>query len=259
MDVNCSPEELYGHFLKVVMARGTCRNFSEKPIPDGYVEKILEAARWAPSGANAQPWSFIVIRSPEIRKKIFDAYCEIDMDLMWWMEQMRCPEYRHAGYAVEEDDPAKGLEVKKTRRLWSVAPVIIAVAGDGRKQWGSVKGGHTFGLDQSHLTDGLSNASMLIHLAAASLGLTSQWMTIHTQGPFKEILGVPEPLVLHTFIPIGYEAGEKQHGAGWRHNLDALVHEDRYDMSKHMTNRETLEYIAQLRRRSKSRYKPMIK
>ena len=254
-----SPEETYLDFLKVVMSRGTCRNFSPKPIPEGYVEKILEAARWAPSGANAQPWSFIVIRSPEIRKKVFDAYCEIDMDLMWWTEQMRCPEYRHPGYAVETDDPEKGLEIKRTRKLWSEAPVIICVAGDGRKQWASVQGGHTFGLDQTHLTDGLSNASLLIHLAAASLGLTSQWMTIHTQGPFKEILGVPDPLILHTFIPIGYEAGEKQHGAGWREKLDALVHEDVYDMSKHLSNRETLERLGQLRKWSKSRYKPMIK
>lgn len=259
MSDELSPEELYAQFMKVVMARGTCRNFSAKPIPDGYVEKILDAARWAPSGANSQPWSYIVIRSPEVRKKIFDAYCEIDMDLMWWMEQMRCPEYRHPGYAVETDDPVKGLEVKKTRKLWSEAPVIIAVAGDGRKQWGSVEGGHLFGLDQTHMTDGLANTSMLIHMAAAALGLTSQWMTIHTQGPFKEILGVPDPLMLHTFIPVGYEAGEKQHGAGWRHKLADLVHEDGYDMSKHMSNRETLEYIAALRRRSKSRYTPMVK
>ena len=259
MNTEKSPEETYQDFLKVVMSRGTCRNFSNKPIPEGYVEKILEAARWAPSGANSQPWSFIVIRSPEIRKKVFDTYCEIDMDLMWWMEQMRCREYRHAGYAVETDDPVEGLRVKKTRKLWSEAPVIIAVVGDGRKQWGTVQGGHTFGLDQSHLTDGLSNASMLIHLAAASLGLTSQWMSIHTQGPFKEILNVPEPLILHTFIPIGYEAGDKQHGAGWRENLDTMVHEDTYDMSKHLSNRESLDYVVRLRQRSKARYTPMIK
>lgn len=259
MKNNMNPELTYGTFLDVVKSRGTCRNFSDKPIPDGYVEKILEAARWAPSGANAQPWSYIVIRSPEIRKKIFDAYCEIDMDLMWWMEQMRCPEYRHAGYSVDAKDPEEGLLIKKTRRLWSEAPVIICVVGDGRRQWATVQGGHTFGLDQSHLTDGLANTSLLIHLAAASLGLTSQWMSIHTQAPFKEILNVPEPLILHTFIPIGYEAGEVQHGAGWRENLASLVHEDGFDMSKHKSNKDILEWLSKLRQNSKTRYKPMVK
>ncbi|MEM5780974.1 MAG: nitroreductase family protein, partial [Lawsonibacter sp.] len=90
----------YEDLLDIAKRRRTCRNFSAEPVSDELVEKILEVARWAPSGANSQPWSYIVIRSPEVRKKLFQAYCDIDMDLMWWLEQTRCPEYRHPGYAV---------------------------------------------------------------------------------------------------------------------------------------------------------------
>lgn len=252
------PENSYDVLLAVAKRRRSCRNFSSEPVSDELVEKILEVGRWAPSGANAQPWTFIVVRSPEVRKQLFDAYCSIDMDLMWWMEQMRSPEYRHPGYMVDCEDPAEGLRIKQTRRLWSEAPVIIAVVGDGRKQWGSVQGGHTMGLDQTHLTDGLSNASTLIHLAAASLGLTSQWMTIHTQGPFKEILGIPDPLMIHTLIPIGYPAQKLPEG-GWRETLDQIVHYEHYDMSKHLDNRQVLERLANLRRYTKGLYKPMVK
>ena len=224
------------------------------------MEKILEVARWAPSGANSQPWSFIVVRSPEVRRRLFEAYCAVDMDLMWWMEQMRCPEYRHPGYSVACESPEEGLEIKQTRRLWRDAPVIIAVVGDGRKQWGTVLGGHTMGLDQTHLTDSLSNASMLIHLAAASLGLTSQWMSIHTQDPFKEILKIPAPLILHTLIPIGYPARETAlPKGGWREPLEAMVHQDQYDLSKHLDNRQILEHLGNLRRFTKGLYKPMVK
>lgn len=251
-------ESSYENLLEVAKRRRTCRNFSAEPIPDEAVVKILEIARWAPSGANSQPWSFIVIRSPEVRKQLFDAYCAVDMDLMWWMEQMRCPEYRHPGYSVDCADPEEGLKVKQSRRLWSEAPVIIAVVGDGRKQWGTVLGGHTMGLDQTHLTDSLSNASMLIHLAAASLGLTSQWMSIHTQGPFKEILGIPDPLILHTLIPIGYPASELPKG-GWREPLENMVHQDRYEKEKHLTNRQIIERLGNLRRFTKGLYKPMVK
>jgi hypothetical protein len=130
--------------------------------------------------------------------------------------------------------------------------------GDGRKQWGTVQGGHTMGLDQSHLTDGLSNTSLLIHLAAQSLGLTSQWMSIHTQGPFKEILGIPEPLMIHTLIPIGYPEKPLPLG-GWRVPLDELVHQDKFNMSKHITNKESIKRLARLRKSTKGLYKPMVK
>lgn len=249
--------EKYEVLLDIAKHRRTCRNFSDRPVDDEQVNMILEVARWAPSGANSQPWSFIVIRDPQIRKQLFDAYCAIDMDLMWWMEQMRSPEFRHNGYVVDCDDPEEGLKIKQTRRLWRDAPVIIAVVGDGRKQWGTVLGGHTMGLHQTHLTDGLSNTSMLIHLAAQSLGLTSQWMSIHTEGPFKEILEIPEPLMIHTLIPIGYPSKELPPG-GWRVPSEDLVHQEKFDMTKHITNKEMVERLGKLRKSTKGLYKPMV-
>ena len=253
-------EARYEALLNIAKHRHTCRNFSSEPVSGELVEKILEVARWAPSGANSQPWSYIVIRSPKVRKQLFDTYCAIDMDLMWWMEQTRRPELRHPGYVVDCEDPVEGLKIKQSRKLWSQAPVIIAVVGDGRKQWGTVLGGHTMGLDQTHLTDGLSNTSMLIHLAAQSLGLTSQWMSIHTQGPFKEILGIPEPLILHTLIPIGYpDAANGLPKGSWRERLEKLVHNDRYDMSKHLNNQQIVDRLASLRGFTKGLYKAMVK
>ena len=250
--------EKYDVLLDIAQHRRTCRNFSDKPVSDEQVRKILEVARWAPSGANSQPWTYIVIRDAQIREKLFTAYCQIDMDLMWWMEQMRSPEYRHGGYSVECDDPDEGLRIKQTRHLWRDAPVVIAIVGDGRKQWGTVLGGHTMGLDQTHLTDSLSNTSLLIHLAAQSLGLTSQWMSIHTQAPFKEILDIPEPLIIHTLIPIGYPEKPLPSG-GYRVPLDDLVHEEKFDLSRHMSNKDSLKRLAALRLNTRGLYKPMVK
>lgn len=247
----------YESFLEVVKARRTCRNFAPDDIPDGYIEKILEAARWAPSGANSQPWSFIVVRDSDKRKKLFDAYCEINMDFVWWMEQMRSFEYRHPGYQVRADDPDEGLRIKQTRPLWRDAPVIIALAGDGRKQWGTVLGAHTFSLNQSHLTDSLANAATIIHLAAASLGLTSQWVSIHIQDPFKDILGVPAPLMIHTLIPIGYP--KTAQGKGYREPLESFVHHEEYDMSRHLNNKQIIERLYKLRSSTGITYESMIK
>ena len=46
----------------------------DKPVPDEVIEKILEAARWAPSAGNSQPWEFLVIRDPGIREKIVEIF-----------------------------------------------------------------------------------------------------------------------------------------------------------------------------------------
>ena len=56
--------EAYEQFLARMKARHTCRGFAKTPLPDGAIEKILEAARWAMSGANSQPWEFVVVRDP---------------------------------------------------------------------------------------------------------------------------------------------------------------------------------------------------
>jgi nitroreductase len=51
---------------KVIMERRSIRRFKKEPLPDSMIRRILEAARFAPSTGNQQPWKFIVIKSPEI-------------------------------------------------------------------------------------------------------------------------------------------------------------------------------------------------
>ncbi|MFQ5873197.1 MAG: nitroreductase family protein [Dehalococcoidia bacterium] len=53
-----------------VRSRLTVRKFNPNPVPETAVNKILEAARWAPSSRNLQPWHFIVIRDPETLTRI---------------------------------------------------------------------------------------------------------------------------------------------------------------------------------------------
>ena len=142
--------------------------------------------------------------------------------------------------------------MNKSKANWHLAPALIVVLGDGRRQWGTVMGAHTFGRDQSHLTDGLANASFLIHLAAASLGLVSEWVSIHIQEPFKRILGVPDLLTLYLIIPIGLPDVEPRPGV--RRPLEEIVHYDHYDMSKYMSNEESLRYLYRLRETTLTKY-----
>ena len=63
----------YDCLLDLVKKRRTVRHFKSTPVPDDYITKIIEAARWAPSGFNTQPWEFVVIKKPEIHDKIVAA------------------------------------------------------------------------------------------------------------------------------------------------------------------------------------------
>ncbi len=62
----------YDAFLELVKKRRSIRRFKPDSVPDEYIEKIIEAARWAPSGANSQPWEFVVIKDQETKDKIVD-------------------------------------------------------------------------------------------------------------------------------------------------------------------------------------------
>lgn len=51
--------------IKAILTRRSVREFTAQPVDGEAVKSLLEAARWAPSGLNNQPWRFVVVRSPE--------------------------------------------------------------------------------------------------------------------------------------------------------------------------------------------------
>jgi len=56
--------------LEVIRSRRSIRRYTQDPISEEDINKILEAARWAPSANNSQPWEFIVLRGQEAKKKL---------------------------------------------------------------------------------------------------------------------------------------------------------------------------------------------
>lgn len=56
--------------LKTIVERRSVRDFSEERIPHEALGQILEAGRWAPSGLNNQPWSFVIIKDTALKDKL---------------------------------------------------------------------------------------------------------------------------------------------------------------------------------------------
>lgn len=59
--------------FKAIKNRRSVRTFTDEPVSDAELEKLIDAARWAPSAGNTQPWEFIIIRDPKTKSDISKA------------------------------------------------------------------------------------------------------------------------------------------------------------------------------------------
>jgi nitroreductase len=155
--------------------RRSCRNFLPDQLEEATIEKILEAATWAPSPLNSQPWEFIVVTNKEVKEKIFS-------------EGERCRKW-----ALEKSG-WKWLGSYSLDFLRS-APVIIPVIGDPKKS------GVDMFTEEGPMGYQAACAAAIqnMHLAAHALGLSSLWFTLFDKKAMREILGIaPEktPLAL---------------------------------------------------------------
>jgi nitroreductase len=211
----------YDCLLDVVKRRRTVRQFKSDPIPDDYITKIIEVARWAPSGFHTQPWEFVVIKDLEIKSKIVAA-----------LDQH--------GPAIK--DPAKEA---LTRKSFRDAPVFILALCDWRARVGLPFQNHEINEGVTGLyTSSLANAFLLMHLAATALGLASQWYTSTSRGvaerAIKEIIGIPEALTIYDMMVVGYAAVPA--GPKIVRDITEMVHYDNCGVQDFRTDEEVTAY-----------------
>ena len=221
-------------FLELARNRRSIRKFKPDPVPDEYIRKILEAARWAMSGANGQPWEFIVIKDPVTKKRMGEAFQHYHNNQIA-SEMTRLPEYRH-GTATNKD---------RASTPWQEAPVIIAVLGDMRTMMISTIIQRIY--EQHTFDHNMANTVQMIHLAVAALGLGSQWLSIDPprNEAIKPILGIPPEIRIFALVPLGFPAQQK---TGNRRELDELVHYEKFDLSKLRSQEAILEFVKSQRR-----------
>lgn len=216
----------YDDLLELAKARRTIRGFKkDQDVPEELVEKILEVARFAPSGGNSQPWEFIVVRDPVMRERIAELFIKQTAD-------------KH-----EMEIAIRGT-AKLTGAGFRNAPVYILVLGDPRvNEAFPIRTREDKG--QSHFITGLASATLLIHLAATSLGLASQWVS-DSGSPYMSTmlrawLGIPEALRVYDMVPIGYPV--RVPPATPRRPLAELIHRDRYDQGRYRNEEQIKAFI----------------
>lgn len=235
-------------FLELVSKRRSIRKFKPIPVPDEYITKILEAARWSMSGGNGQPWEFIVIKNQETKDKLAEVFNRSREESLA-MEMTRAEEFRHAAFRTQGAKETADAEIRARFTSWSTAPVLIAVLGDRRTMQASTIAGRIF---EMHIFDqNLAVVTYVIHLTAAVLGLGAEWVSIqpHAAEEMKPILRVPPLLTLFTLNPIGYPAIMP---SPYRRELSEMVHYEKYDMSKFRSSQDILNFIKYQRQRHAS-------
>lgn len=227
-------------FLDLVRRRRSIRRFKPDPVPDEYIEKIIEAGRWAMSGGNAQPWEFVVVKDKEKKDKLVELHGEYRKRI-YELEMTRIERLQQPAVRTFIPPPFKDV------------PVIIAICGDWRTLQASVVA--AFAIEEPIVFhQNLAAATMLMQLAAASLGLGAEWASvceIH-EPSYRAILGIPEVFRLEILMPVGYPAFQPE--SAYRREFSEIVHHDSYDMSKYRSDRDIIEWIAQLRERMQAHY-----
>jgi len=228
----------YESLLELVKKRRSTRRFKPDPIPDEYVDKIIEAARWAPSGFNSQPWEFVVVKKPELKDSIVQLVTEYSRTHAR-MEPAREP-WQGAPWRPQPKEPMD----------YSNAPVFIILFGDTRTKVGlpmTLRFDHQRG--QSVFTSSLANAFLYMHLAAMTLDLASQWVS-GVGAPLahcllKDLLGIPRELEVYDMMAVGYAASKPR--PKLMRAKEKMVHYDYCGEEDFRTDEEVNDFVKRTR------------
>ncbi len=166
--------------IDLARERRSIRRFRRDPISDEDLRYILEVAHYAPSGANRQPWRFVIVKDPNLKKRIREICEEIEREF-----------YKHVPEWFRNFARERGISWRKPHL--EEAPVLI----------------HVFGYRRSpHWKESVWLMIGYLLLAAAEKGYATLTYTPSDTRWANEFFNVPENWGLETIINIGYPAQE---------------------------------------------------
>jgi nitroreductase len=179
-------------------ARVSIRKYTDAPVPDADLHRILELAGKAPSAWNVQPWRFVAVRDPEVKQKLMAAAYNqpqvggapvvivVYSDMLDAMD--RFPEAAHPGMPAD----------KRDAHVQHVRATFGGQSAEQREAWGAA---------QTYISVGY------LLLAAQSLGYVTSPMLGFDPKAVKELLGIPAHASIPALVAMGVaaESGFSQH------------------------------------------------
>lgn len=173
--------------------RRTVRQFSDRPVPRQIVEECLLAAGTAPSGANLQPWHFVVVSDPAVKKEIRAA------------AEREEAEFYHRRAPQEWLDALAPLGTDEHKPFLVTAPYLIVIFGknhsllaDGRR------------VKNYYVSESVGIATGFLIAALHHAGLVSLTHTPSPMGFLNGILGVDPDSRPFLVLVVGYPAEDAE-------------------------------------------------
>jgi nitroreductase len=176
--------------MLVLKGRRSVRNYQNQVVPEEVLNLILEAVQWSPSWANTQCWEVVVVKDPEIKRRLQET--------------------------LSQGNPATRAMVE--------APVVLVLCGKQGVS-GFYKGQVTTKLGDWFMYD-LGLATQSLCLAAWNLGLGTVVVGLFDHNLAAAVLGVPEGYELVAMLPLGYPT--KQPAAPKRREISEFTHFDKF-------------------------------
>jgi nitroreductase len=196
------------------------RRLGPDPIPDEVLHRVLEAATWAPTGGNRQPWRVIVVKDPVRKQRLGELYRKIAIPFT-------------KSYAEKFASLPEGERVKAERMVragnylaehFGEAPVLLVfcfnpeglAVTDAKLDRVSVVGGGS-------IYPAVEN--LLLACRAEGLGCVLTTLLCMCEPEVRELLGIPQPWGTSAVVPIGYPLS-RGHGPISRRPVEELAFAD---------------------------------
>ena len=204
--------------MKVIQDRRSVRSFTEEPISDKDLDLIMEAARQAPSGENAQPWRFIIVKDEIMRKKM-GAIAGGGSSRRFTAEYVT--QKMQERFANLQDEAKKKAAFQKltsgqVSAFMADAPVNIVVCGK-KDVW-----------DTPYDTSAAIE-NMLLMITALGLGacwVIAPCIDIRDEERIKELLNIPEGFKAVSILSVGHQT--RPHKQRPRLSINELVFTEKW-------------------------------
>jgi coenzyme F420-0:L-glutamate ligase / coenzyme F420-1:gamma-L-glutamate ligase len=178
----------YAALLALMRERRSVRRFKAEALPEGTLERLMEAVRWAPSASNRQPFRLIAVEKPDVRARM--------------AELVRAAVHAKLALLAEEDRLSAEAYAEDFVRFESAPLVLVAYFRASNAL------AERFGMPPERDLGAISSVSaaiMNLLLAAHALGLGACWMTgpLLAAAELESYLGIPSGWRLSAVIPVG--------------------------------------------------------
>lgn len=198
---------------RVLFGRRDVRSYRPEPIDEAALRRVLEAAHAAPSVGLSQPWSFVLVRDPEVRRRVHAHFLEVNARAAREFEDDRAATYRALKLQGILDAP---LNLLVTCDVAPAGPVL------GR-----------FSMPETSVYS-TCLAIQNLWLAARAEGLGVGWMSLMEPAVIGPLFGLPEGVIPIAYLTMGVPVDLPEtpllERVGWKQRapLESVVFADRY-------------------------------